>query len=93
MQQPFVQVLFAQHGPAVEAVAPAVPQVTQRELLQTVFASVQVLLAQHGPPAEPQIVQMLLVLSQTVPGSLHAVVVDVELEQQDWPVAPHSLHA
>jgi uncharacterized membrane protein YqaE (UPF0057 family) len=72
-----VHVLPAQQGPAVEEVVPAVPHVTQRELLHTVLASLQVLLAQQGPLAAPQIVQMLLALSQTVPGSLHATVVDV----------------
>jgi hypothetical protein len=76
-QHPLLQVLPAQHGAPVEVVAPGVPQATQREFLHTALASLQALLAQQGPPVDPQTVQILLLLSQTVPGSLHAGPVDV----------------
>jgi hypothetical protein len=83
-QQPEVQVFPLQQVP------PAPPQTWHKELLQTVPASVQVLPVQHGPPAAPHTLHMLVLLSQAVPGSLQ-VVVDVVVEQQGCPVAPHSL--
>lgn len=91
-QQPLLQELAAQQGVAVAADVPAVPHTTQSEFLHIVPASVQVLFAQHGPPAAPHALQTLDELSQAVPGSLHAGVEDVELEQQAWPVPPHALH-
>jgi hypothetical protein len=83
-----VQVLPLQQLP------PAPPHTWQSEFLQMVPASLQVELAQQGPPAAPHALHVLglVVLSQTVPGSLHTVVVEVELEQQACPVPPHSLH-
>lgn len=76
-QHPLLQVLPAQQGAPVEAVVPGVPHATQREFLHTAVASLQALLAQQGPPVAPQTMQILLLLSQTVPGSLHAGPVDV----------------
>ena len=92
-QQPPVQVLPAQHGPAVEEVVPGVPHTVQRELLQMVFASLHALLAQQGPPAAPHTEQMLVELSQAAVASLHAGVVDEEeeVEQQVSPRAPQVL--
>jgi hypothetical protein len=90
-QQPLVQVLPAQHGPAVEAVVPGVPHTVQRELLQMVFASLHVLPAQQGPPAAPHTWQMLVALSQAAVASLHPVGFAVVVVQQGSPRAPQVL--
>ena len=85
-QQPAVHALPPQHA------APSAPQTVHSEFLQTVLASLHVLLAQQGPPAAPQALHMLVLLSQTVPASLHAVVLVVELEQQGWLTPPQTWH-
>lgn len=79
-----VHVLPPQHGP------PSAPHTAQMAFLQVVFASLQVLLAQQGPPAAPQVLHRLVVLSQTVPASLHVVVLVVELVQQGWLMPPQT---
>jgi hypothetical protein len=69
---------------------PSVPQTEHVEFLQIMPTSLHVLLAQQGPPAAPQALHMLVLLSQTVPASLHAVVLLVELEQQGWLMPPQT---
>ena len=86
MQQPLVQALPPQQG------LPGVPQVRQIELLQIVLASLHLLFAQHGPPAEPHNLHVALLLSQTAPVSLQAVVLPVDVLQQASPRAPQVLH-
>lgn len=77
-----MQVLPPQHGPV------SAPQTAQIELLQTVFASLQVLPAQQGLPAVPQVLQMLVEVSQTAPASLQAAVVELVTLQHGWPRPP-----
>jgi hypothetical protein len=64
----------------------------QSEFLQTVLASLHVLFVQQGPPAAPQALHRSVLLSQTVPASLHVVVLVVELEQQGWLMPPQTWH-
>ncbi len=86
MQQPAVHVLPPQQGD------PAVPQTRQSEPLQMLLASLHLLPGQHGPPAAPQSLHVLVLLSQTAPVSLQAVVLPVEVLQQASPSPPQVLH-
>jgi hypothetical protein len=72
---------------------PAVPQTVQIELLQRVLASLQVEPVQHGPPAAPQVLHMLVELSQAAFASLQPVGVAVEIEQHGSPRPPQVLQA